>query len=264
MLPGVSVQVHPFDKPPKAQQASVAAANAPPGRATEFATRCDSCSSVRVAWLCVCLWGLNWCRGSIGEFHVVDDYKPVDNKDLEALVARPERSAGMHHQSPFRTPLSLTVCCTGVDEEAWFMAFDNEGRILQAKRKELRELAFSGGIHPVVRREMWKYLLGYYPWDSTFAERETLRRMRAAEYAGYKTQWETITPLQATHFRKFRERKLAIEKDVMRTDRLEPFFLSRNGTEDTNHYDPVQNPNLGVLHDVLLTYTFFNFDIGYW
>ncbi len=152
----------------------------------------------------------------------------------------------------------------GVDEEAWFAAFDNEGRIMQAKRVELKQLAFTGGIHPVVRREMWKYLLSYYPWDSTFTERESLRAMRAAEYATYKAQWLTITPLQETHFRKFRERKHAVEKDVMRTDRLEPFFLSRNGAEDTNHYDPVQNTNLGLLHDVLVTYTFFNFDIGYW
>ncbi|EPS72189.1 hypothetical protein M569_02569, partial [Genlisea aurea] len=44
---------------------------------------------------------------------------------------------------------------------------------------------------------------------------------------------------------------LLIEKDMLRTDRSLPF------------YDEDDNPNVNLLHDVLLTYSFYNFDLGY-
>ena len=188
-------------------------------------------------------------KTSLGEFEMLDDYAPVKSavevQGLAKLVARPERSAG-------------------VSEEDWIMAFDSEGRISETQQLRLRELAFSGGIHPTVRREMWKYLLKLYPWDSSLEEREALRNSRVLEYLIYKRQWQTITPMQMSNFRKFRDRKIMIEKDVMRTDRNEKYFESREGAEtDSNRYDPTQNGNLEKLHDILLTYAMFNFDTGY-
>lgn len=106
--------------------------------------------------------------------------------------------------------------------------------------------------------------MGYYSWDSTFDERQSVRRMREAEYLIYKRQWSSITPLQESHFRKFRDRRHAVQKDVMRTDRTETFFAPLSADATSNHYEPEQNAHLSTLHDVLLTYTFFNFDIGYW
>jgi hypothetical protein len=94
----------------------------------------------------------------------------------------------------------------------------------------------------------------------------------------YKTQWESITPEQESHHSIFRERKHAIgmacvlaprgvvraiatyaapplcralaDKDVVRTDRTTAFFQDLAG------------PNLRQLNDILVTYTFFNFDLG--
>jgi hypothetical protein len=98
----------------------------------------------------------------------------------------------------------------------------------------------------------------------------------------YKTQWESITPEQESHHSIFRERKHAIgttcvryrsrsegicacnsplrcspapcrtlaDKDVVRTDRTTAFFQDLEG------------PNLRQLNDILVTYTFFNFDLG--
>lgn len=48
----------------------------------------------------------------------------------------------------------------------------------------------------------------------------------------------------------FRDHKSLVEKDVARTDRTRPFFHGQN------------NPNLQVLHDILLTYVFYNFNLG--
>jgi hypothetical protein len=53
------------------------------------------------------------------------------------------------------------------------------------------------------------------------------------------------------------------EQDVMRTDRTEPYFSVAAGFgDDSNHFDPSQNPHLQVLHDILVTYSMFNFDLS--
>ncbi|KOM43540.1 hypothetical protein LR48_Vigan05g114400 [Vigna angularis] len=56
---------------------------------------------------------------------------------------------------------------------------------------------------------------------------------------------------KAKRFKKFRERKGLIEKDVVRIDRSIPF------------YEGDDNPNVNILRDILLTYSFYNFDLGY-
>ncbi|MBA0838776.1 hypothetical protein Goarm_004568, partial [Gossypium armourianum] len=67
----------------------------------------------------------------------------------------------------------------------------------------------------------------------------------------HKFRKESISPGQAKRFTKFRERKGLIEKDVVRTDRSLSF------------YDGDDNPNVNLLRDILLTYSFYNFDLGY-
>src|SRR5688572_14323717 len=74
-----------------------------------------------------------------------------------------------------------------------------------------------------------------------------------AEYEVYKNQWKSITAEQKRRFKKYRTVKNRIKKDVIRTDRSVEYFAG----------DGEKNPNLRVLYDVLLTYSFFNFDIGY-
>lgn len=66
-----------------------------------------------------------------------------------------------------------------------------------------------------------------------------------------KLQWKTMTKTQEDHFADYRERKSLIEKDVNRTDRNMPFYAGDN------------NKNLEVLHDILMTYVMYNFDLGY-
>jgi len=46
-------------------------------------------------------------------------------------------------------------------------------------------------------------------------------------------------------------RNVISEKDVNRTDRTHPYFAGDN------------NPHLGQLHDILMTYVMYNFDLGY-
>lgn len=62
--------------------------------------------------------------------------------------------------------------------EEWVDYFDNDG-VLQLSVSHINKLIFQGGLHADVRIEAWKFLLGIYPWDSTFDEREAIRQSKA-------------------------------------------------------------------------------------
>ncbi|KAI8014549.1 TBC1 domain family member 15 [Camellia lanceoleosa] len=131
----------------------------------------------------------------------------------------------------------------------WLTFIDSEGRIIDSKA--LRKRIFYGGVDPGLRKEVWPFLLGYHAYDSTSAEREYLMSVKKSEYEAIKNQWQSISTEQAKRFTKFRERKGVIDKDVVRTDRSLSF------------YDGDDNPNVNLLRDILLTYSFYNFDLGY-
>ncbi|CAH9076174.1 unnamed protein product [Cuscuta epithymum] len=133
--------------------------------------------------------------------------------------------------------------------EEWVTFLDSEGRVLDPEA--LRKRIFYGGVEPSLRKEVWALLLGYHSYDSTYAEREYLVSVKKSEYETIKNQWKSISREQAKRFTKFRERKGLIEKDVVRTDRALSF------------YDGDENLNVNLLHDILLTYSFYNFDLGY-
>uniref|UniRef100_J3LGD0 TBC1 domain family member 15 n=2 Tax=Oryza brachyantha TaxID=4533 RepID=J3LGD0_ORYBR len=133
--------------------------------------------------------------------------------------------------------------------EEWRSFLDPEGRVVDSKA--LRNKIFYGGVDHVLRKEVWKFLLGYHEYDSTYAEREYLAVMKRAEYEAIKSQWKSISSMQAKRFTKFRERKGLIDKDVVRTDR------------SVSYYEGDDNQNVVVLRDILLTYSFYNFDLGY-
>lgn len=133
--------------------------------------------------------------------------------------------------------------------EEWDAFFDSEGRVLDPEA--LRKRVFYGGVEHSLRKEVWAFLLGHHSYDSTYAEREYLVAVKKSEYETIKLQWKSISREQAKRFTKFRERKGLIEKDVVRTDRTHSF------------YDGDENLNVNLLHDILLTYSFYNFDLGY-
>ncbi|KAI5078232.1 hypothetical protein GOP47_0005903 [Adiantum capillus-veneris] len=136
-----------------------------------------------------------------------------------------------------------------LENEEWATFLDSEGRVVDSKA--LRKRIFYGGLGHRLRREVWKFLLGYHQYDSTYMEREELRTKKYKEYKLLKAQWQTISADQAKRFAKFRERKSRVEKDVVRTDRILPFYAGDD------------NQNVSKLHDILVTYSFYNFDIGY-
>uniref|UniRef100_A0A8C1M895 TBC1 domain family, member 17 n=1 Tax=Cyprinus carpio TaxID=7962 RepID=A0A8C1M895_CYPCA len=76
----------------------------------------------------------------------------------------------------------------------WDQFLDPEGRVTDPQK--VKELVFRGGIVPSLRREVWKFLLGFYPWNSTTKEREDILRGKTDEYFRMKVQWKSVSYVQ--------------------------------------------------------------------
>ncbi|XP_028311166.1 TBC1 domain family member 17 isoform X1 [Gouania willdenowi] len=137
----------------------------------------------------------------------------------------------------------------GTPLDKWEEFLDAEGRVKNPDR--VRELVFRGGIKPSQRKEVWKFLLGFYPWSSTAQERQDIIRVKTDEYFRMKVQWKSVSEEQEMRNSLLRGYRNLIERDVNRTDRHNTFFSGND------------NPGLTLLHDVLMTYCMYNFDLGY-
>jgi len=150
-------------------------------------------------------------------------------------------------QSAQLGPKPVVLRCAPINRDA--IHYDREGRVVN--EKELKKMVFKGGIHPSLRSELWKFLLGVYQWDSTLKIRIEEKQAKENEYYRMKLQWKSFSEDQKSRCSIIRDRESLIWKDVWRTDRTYPFFAG-----DTS-------PNLEVMKDILMTYNMYNFDLGY-
>uniref|UniRef100_A0ABM5GFQ4 TBC1 domain family member 15 isoform X2 n=1 Tax=Pogona vitticeps TaxID=103695 RepID=A0ABM5GFQ4_9SAUR len=139
-----------------------------------------------------------------------------------------------------RQPLSV---------EEWTKNVDSEGRIVDVEN--MKQMIFRGGLCHALRKEAWKFLLGYYPWHSTREERMLIQKQKIDEYFRMKLQWKSVSEEQEKRNYRLRDYRSLIEKDVNRTDRTNKF------------YEGQDNPGLILLHDILMTYCMYDFDLGY-
>ncbi|XP_076916904.1 uncharacterized protein LOC143576760 isoform X2 [Bidens hawaiensis] len=77
--------------------------------------------------------------------------------------------------------------------QEWSTFLDSEGRIIDPE--ELRKRVFYGGVEENLRKEVWPFLLGYYSYDSTYAEREYVVSVKKSEYETIKNQWQGMSDL---------------------------------------------------------------------
>lgn len=136
-----------------------------------------------------------------------------------------------------------------LSSKQWSEFMTEDGRISDAER--VKEVIFRGGIEETLRCEVWKFLLGYFSWDMTAEQRIQHGKRKSQEYYQMKLQWLSMSQNQEKNFADYRDRKCQIEKDVKRTDRTHEYFAGDD------------NPNLGSLQDILMTYVMYNFDLGY-
>lgn len=167
-----------------------------------------------------------------------------NNDEYEVLSNSPKL------ESQFKLPTRPTVTRgSPLSVKQWGEFVTEEGRISDGER--IKEVIFRGGIEHVLRSEVWKYLLNYYDFDMTTEQKIQHRNRKSQEYYQMKLQWLSMSQTQEKNFADYRERKCQIEKDVKRTDRTQEYFAGD------------ENPNLGILQDILMTYVMYNFDLGY-
>ncbi|KAJ6651373.1 hypothetical protein lerEdw1_020946 [Lerista edwardsae] len=136
-----------------------------------------------------------------------------------------------------------------VSVEEWTKNMDSDGRVLNVDL--MKQMIFKGGLCHALRKEVWKFLLGYFHWDSTREERANVHKRRIDEYFRMKLQWKSVSEEQEKRNYRLRDYRSLIEKDVNRTDRTNKF------------YEGQDNPGLILLHDILMTYCMYDFDLGY-
>ncbi|CAD7692332.1 unnamed protein product [Nyctereutes procyonoides] len=136
-----------------------------------------------------------------------------------------------------------------VTEEEWTHHVGPEGRLQEVP--VLKARIFSGGLSPGLRRDAWKFLLGYLSWEGSAEEHKAHVRKKTDEYFRMKLQWKSVSPEQERRNSLLHGYRSLIERDVSRTDRTNKF------------YEGPENPGLGLLNDILLTYCMYHFDLGY-
>ncbi|PXF46327.1 TBC1 domain family member 15 [Gracilariopsis chorda] len=137
-------------------------------------------------------------------------------------------------------PVSLSV---------WNDSFDDDGKLIDIQ--VMRRAVFAGGVECDARSAVWPFLLGFYDWKSSAAERLNLLETKEAEYKALKSKWQSLQssakeaeletldkdPNAVNADRRERVRKKyadyleteeQIEKDIIRTDRRVEMFEQDN------------------------------------
>ncbi|EDV27793.1 uncharacterized protein TRIADDRAFT_20890, partial [Trichoplax adhaerens] len=134
-----------------------------------------------------------------------------------------------------------------VDSQVWRNLFDGQGRLV--KKTQFKEAVFFAGIVEEMRKEVWKFLLEYYPYDSTFEQRQELKLQRTKIYKSINDKRQGISGEEQKTF--YRKVECIVDKDVVRTDR------------SSQYYAGADNPHVQTLRRILLNYAIDNPVVGY-
>ncbi|KAM9591720.1 LOW QUALITY PROTEIN: TBC1 domain family member 17-like [Morphnus guianensis] len=171
---------------------------------------------------------------------------------LSRLLGGPRGPAPGEEEAEPEPPFEVIACVTlgprptpprgpPVTEEEWGRSHDAEGRSLDPEG--LRERLFRGGLSPEVRLQGWRRLLGLRPWGG--ADPPERERERRDDYFRMKLQWRSLSAGQQRRNRPLRRYRQRLERDLARC-----------------HPD-LTVPERLVLHDILMTYCMYHFDLGY-
>lgn len=168
---------------------------------------------------------------------------------MEKTISIMQKAFNMNDEGEFncgppRSPLS--------DSE--FRTFlDSVGLITQPN--DLRRVIFFGGIDPSLRKVVWKHLLNVYPAGMSGRQRMDYMKSKSQEYYRLKSVWKdcykNATPAQVSG--ELGYVASMVRKDVLRTDRLHPFYA---GNDD-------DNPNVTSLFNILTTYAINHPSVSY-
>ncbi|XP_054858277.1 TBC1 domain family member 21 [Eublepharis macularius] len=102
-----------------------------------------------------------------------------------------------------------------IDRAEWGSYFDESGHILKSQEFVSSQI-LEKGLDPLVRSEAWKFLTGYYSWQTSHDERLTIESMRRKSYESLCNMCDKIQPLLETEHRDFMDVRNFIKSDVQR------------------------------------------------
>ncbi|CAK8677223.1 unnamed protein product [Clavelina lepadiformis] len=130
----------------------------------------------------------------------------------------------------------------GLTVETWALSVDEFGRL--ENKWSIQKAVFFGGVDKMLRSTVWPFLLKYYTFDSSIVERNEIREKKSDKYGRLNICREKLMATNEDgEF--WKNVACSIEKDVLRTDRANPFFSGEG------------NPNLEILERILLNYSVY-------
>lgn len=155
------------------------------------------------------------------------------------MVCRPEVSRDELHPEEGQVPMITSL--------AWKDLLNERGQV--EDDLALRKGIFFGGLEPALRKIVWPFLLHCYSYQSTYEDREQIDAIRQQEYEEIQKRRLSMNPEQAERF--WRNVVCIVEKDVVRTDRANPYYAGEG------------NPNVEIMKNILLNYAVYNCRLGY-
>lgn len=170
-------------------------------------------------------------------------------------------------------------------KQKWDSLFDAQGR-LSITVHEVKDYIFHGGVEDdQLRKEVWLFLLGVYPWESSREEREEIKQSsEESYYANFKSKWQYREPFKDTEEEEYwNDQVFRIEKDVKRNDRdisvykyntssgkppsgdsdAEADGLENYIEQEEDEQWKIKNPHLNSLRSILISYNLYNNNLGY-
>lgn len=152
------------------------------------------------------------------------------------MVCRPEVRKNELHPEEGKVPKITT-------EYFYGQLLNEKGQI--DDDLQLRKCVFFGGLEKNLRKTVWPFLLHCYSTSSTFNDRVALAELRNQEYEEItRRRLYSMSPEVQAQF--WRTVQCVIEKDVVRTDRGNPYFAGEG------------NANIDTMKNILLNYAFYN------
>ncbi|PNI37621.1 TBC1D21 isoform 3 [Pan troglodytes] len=153
-----------------------------------------------------------------------------------------------------------------IDKTEWDSFFDENGHLAKS-RDFICVNILERGLHPFVRTEAWKFLTGYFSWQSSQDERLTVDSMRRKNYKALCQMYEKIQPLLENLHRDFTETRNNIEyqqgfHEMMMLFQLmvehdhETFWLFQFFLQKTEHSCVI---NIGVAKNLDMLSTLITF-----
>lgn len=113
--------------------------------------------------------------------------------------------------------------------------------------QQFRLAVYQSGVEPSLRKVVWRHLLNVYPGSLNGRERFDYLRCKSNEYFCLRSEWQARQSDDAV-------RVVAgmVWKDVLRTDRLHPFYAGENNANGTS------------LFNLLVTFAVTHPRLSYW